>query len=130
MMPNKIIMIDDDQDTLTLYSISVKMEKLSDNFVTFTRPSEAKQHLEDCATGEQTPPAYIIADLNMPEIHGFDFVKEFEDEFMGKMPDCKIIITTSSIREQDKVEALAFQSVKEFIPKPISKAKLLELFNS
>ncbi len=123
-------MIDDDWDTLTLYRISVKMENLSDNFITFDKVQEAKSHLLECATGKATAPAYIIADLNMPDIHGFEFITEFEAELMDRLPGCKIIITTSSIRDKDREEALAFQSVKEFIPKPISKAKLLELFNS
>jgi CheY-like chemotaxis protein len=128
MKANIIMMIDDDQDTLTLYQLSLKETSFSSNFFTYDNAKTAIAYLQACIEKQQPVPTYIIIDLNMPEMDGFQFLSVFEDKIYPHMPNARVITTTSSIREKDKEEALQYRSVTDFISKPISKPYLLKLF--
>jgi CheY-like chemotaxis protein len=124
------MMIDDDQDTLTLYQLSLKETSFSSNFFTYNNAKAAITYLEACIEKQQPDPAYIIIDLNMPEMNGFQFLSVFEDKIYPHMPNTRVITTTSSIREKDREEALQYRCVIDFISKPISKPYLLNLFGA
>lgn len=122
------MMIDDDQDTLTLYQLSLKETDFSSYFFTYDNAKAAIAYLQACIEKQHQVPAYIIIDLNMPEMSGFQFLSVFEDKIYPHMPNTSVITTTSSIREKDKEEALQYRCVIDFISKPISKPYLLNLF--
>lgn len=122
------MMIDDDQDTLMLYELSIKETSYSSNFLTFDNAKKAIDYLENCMEQHSMAPDYIIIDLNMPDMDGFQFLSAFEEKFYPSMSGTKVIAATSSIREKDKEQAIRYSSVIAFVPKPLSKAQLLELF--
>lgn len=122
------MMIDDDQDTLMLYTLSIKETSYSSNFLTFDNAKKAIAYLEDCMEQHTMIPGYIIIDLNMPDMDGFQFLSVFEEKFYPSMPATKVITVTSSIREKDREKAALYRSVVAFVPKPLSKAQLLDLF--
>ena len=122
------MMIDDDQDTLMLYELSIKETCYSSSFLTFDNAKKAIDYLESCMEQRSMAPDYIIIDLNMPDMDGFQFLSAFEEKFYPSMSDTKVITATSSIREKDREKAIRYSSVVAFVPKPLSKAQLLELF--
>ena len=128
MNKKTVMMIDDDQDTLTLYQLSLRDSGFSSLFFTFDDARAAIDHLQTCIEKQQPAPAYIIIDLSMPEMNGFEFLSLFEDKLYPHIPDTKVITTTNSIRERDKREALQYSCVIDFISKPILKPYLLKLF--
>ena len=70
-------------------------------------------------------PNLILLDINMPVMDGIDFLRNYKSEgFEGKT---KIAMYTSSIREIDKNQALEYEDVFDFINKPISQKKLINL---
>lgn len=70
-------------------------------------------------------PNLILLDINMPVMDGIDFLRNYKSEgFEGKT---KIAMYTSSIREIDKYQALKYEDVFDFINKPISQKKLINL---
>ena len=70
-------------------------------------------------------PDLILLDINMPVMDGIDFLRNYKSEgFEGKT---KIAMYTSSIREIDKYQALEYEDVFDFINKPISQEKLINL---
>ncbi|MAW64994.1 MAG: response regulator [Flavobacteriales bacterium] len=70
-------------------------------------------------------PNLILLDINMPVMDGIDFLRNYKSEgFEGKT---KIAMYTSSIREIDKYQALEYEDVFDFINKPISQKKLINL---
>ena len=78
---------------------------------------------------KETPqfPDLILLDINMPVMDGLDFLKTFKSEgFEGKS---KIAIYTSSIREADKEVAFRYKDVFDFINKPLTNEKLIDLVN-
>ena len=75
-----------------------------------------EQALEILADSQEFPDV-IYVDLNMPVFDGFDFIESFERVFFERNPECKLFMLTSSLREEDKVKALQFRSVKGFVSK-------------
>ncbi len=74
-----------------------------------------------------TPPDIIFLDLNMPEIDGFSFLKDFlnlPDKVKSKS---KIVVLTSSNNAKDRETAFSFKNVIQFITKPLKQADIEDL---
>lgn len=88
----------------------------------FTSAEEALFSLP--ATCEQT---IILLDLNMPHFDGWDFL----DAFSALAEDVKkqfvIYVLSSSIAESDREKALEYNSVKDYLVKPLRKHALMLL---
>jgi CheY-like chemotaxis protein len=113
-------MVDDDSFTNELASMVIKWTSLSGHFRVMERADEALTVLSELYHQKSDKfPDYILLDLKMPEIHGFDFIREFERKFPDKFGKSFFIITSSSILKQDRNKAFTFNSVIDFIVKPI-----------
>lgn len=113
-------MVDDDTFTNELASMVINWTSDSSYFSVREHAGEALKELRELYTSNSDKfPDYILLDLKMPEIHGFDFIREFEDSFPDRKDKTYFIITTSSILKKDKKEAFSFSSVIDYLVKPI-----------
>jgi len=69
----------------------------------------------------------IFLDLNMPEIDGFSFLKNFKDLPEKIKLKSKIVVLTSSNSSKDREQAFSFKNVIQFITKPLKQADIEEL---
>jgi CheY-like chemotaxis protein len=122
--PNTITLIDDDPIS---HLINSRMIKLFSTFEveSFTSPIEALQQLSWRATNEVKKfPEYILLDIHMPDMNGWQFLEEFE-----KLPDsilkrsC-VIMLSSSMSMLDIEKSRQYKSVKQFISKPLTEDKI------
>lgn len=75
-------------------------------------------------------PDFILLDLRMPSVNGFDFLerlKAFPAEVIGTT---RIFMLTSSLEETDISRAFTYPHVFGFISKPLSVAKIEELVST
>lgn len=114
------MMVDDDTFTNELASMVINWSSYSKHFSVRERADKALEELQELYENDSDKfPDFILLDLKMPEIHGFDFIRTFEANFPDRKDKTHFIITTSSILHKDKKEAFSFNSVIDYIVKPI-----------
>lgn len=108
-----VLLIDDNPSCNFIMSEFIK---LADEHIEVHVAESVEQALDQLSFSDQFPEV-IYVDLNMPILNGFDFIELFEKEFHNEHPRTKIFMLTSSLREEDKIKALTYESVKDFVSK-------------
>ena len=109
-MPTTILAIDDVANIRTLISNYLEQEGY--------RVLTAANGREALTVAQQAPPDLIILDLMMPEMGGYEFLREY-----GKEHDTPIIILTARLEESDKVLGLEL-GADDYVTKPFSMREL------
>ena len=86
------------------------------------------QLLELQQQGPEKLPDYILLDINMPIMNGWEFLDEFNRLNIDPQGKCKIYIISSSVFSNDINKARSYPLVKDFISKPLNVEKITELF--
>ncbi len=73
-------------------------------------------------------PDYILLDINMPIMNGWEFLDEYKRLNIDPAGKCKIFIISSSVFSNDINKARSYPLVKDFISKPLNVDKIKELF--
>ena len=127
MMPNTILLVDDDDTTNLLNKYFAEAIDDSIDVVTAVNGLEALQFLENndiSAIG----PCYIILDVMMPIMDGWEFLAEFEQRFDASFKE-QITISLLTGLDSDKItkKANANSLVQDTIQKPLSEEKFRQL---
>ena len=120
MSKNHILIIDDDNYTVDLYNMIIEWSDYKPYASTELSALKAMEKLTELdAENPEQFPDYILLDLRMPEMHGFDFIRKFEENFPQPKKNTEFIITTSSVIQKEKQKAFQFSRVTDFLIKPI-----------
>lgn len=112
----RVVFIDDDKYLNEIYHRILKKKQLSDYLIYFDNASESIHFLKDAKRNEL--PDYILLDLYMPEMDGFEFLEKVEK--MKKVKESvEIYVCTSSKKEEDRKRVMKFPFVSAFIEKPL-----------
>jgi PAS domain S-box-containing protein len=103
----KRIMIVDDEIPI-LNFLKDFFERTGYEVLAFNSPKAALKSFTE------TPLPIVLTDLNMPEIHGLDLIRQMKKI----IPDIKVIVLTGYGEKEEIVEALRL-GVSDFIDKPI-----------
>jgi CheY-like chemotaxis protein len=127
MMPNTILLVDDDDTTNLLNKYFAEAIDDTIDVVTAVNGQEALNFLEHndiAAIG----PCYIILDVMMPIMDGWEFLAEFEQRFDASFQE-KVTISLLTGLDSDKIteRANANPLVQDTIQKPLSEEKFRKL---
>jgi CheY-like chemotaxis protein len=77
---------------------------------------------------EAFPPLLILLDINMPLMSGFEFLSAFAEiaSEVERTPSIVVMLTSSSF-DNDRNKALQDPLVKDYIVKPMTRARAVEL---
>lgn len=114
-MPEKILVVDDEPDTVTLLGMT-----LTRAGYTVLKATSGKAGLELVASEH---PDLIILDIMMPDLSGLDVLKALREK-PGSNPPTVILFTAKS-RMEDMIEGMEAGAYK-YLVKPTSREKLLE----
>jgi CheY-like chemotaxis protein len=122
MKKHHIMIVDDDTYTIELYKLIIEWTPYRNYIRTEEDASRALEILGDLYRNDSDVfPDYILLDLKMPEMHGFEFIRRFEEDFPGKKGRTQFIITTSSMVREEEEAACRFDSVRAFLIKPLPR---------
>ena len=128
-VPNTILLVDDDDTTNLLNKYFAEAIDDSIDVVTAVNGIEALKFLEEndiAAIG----PCYVILDVMMPKMNGWEFLAEFENRLDEAFKE-NITISILTGLDSDKIDARAKKNrwVKDTVQKPLSDEKFRFLLN-
>jgi CheY-like chemotaxis protein len=124
----KVLILDDDEISNELSRIILNSMEINDIDIEATA-SDALQYLDECKR-EGEFPDLLFVDLNLPGMNGFDFIELYEKIYMQYNPGSRIIMLTNSVVDEDRDEAMRYDSVLDFWSKPLSIPKLKDLLRT
>ena len=127
MKNKKLIMVDDDEIFIYLTKKAIDSVNIVDLIKVFGNGLDAIDFLKAHAQKPEELPEIIFLDLSMPIMDGWQFLEEYIllQPTLGR----KIIIyiVSSSISPEDIIRARKITAVTDYIIKPITKEKLIEV---
>lgn len=111
-MTTCVMIVDDSDADRFILATLLKKTNLSVECVEATNGQEALSYLLESGN----PPDVIFLDLNMPIMNGFEFLEEVTT---NHHIDTKVVVISSSYREDDIKRSTRFSIVKDYIAKPI-----------
>jgi CheY-like chemotaxis protein len=125
MTKNKyVFIIDDDPIVLAIGRKLIDRHQNYGQVSTAINGQEALDELLDTLTPNL--PDFILLDLNMPIMDGWEFLDSIKK--IENLKNIPIFIFTSSINPVDKERSLSFENVKGYISKPLT-LKVLDDIN-
>jgi two-component system, NarL family, nitrate/nitrite response regulator NarL len=123
-MPAKVrktLLIDDSDIDLFIQRRFLEVYNFSDQLVSYKSATEALNWLTTINGNDA--PEIIFLDLNMPEVDGFAFLKNFAT-LPEKVKTARIVVLTSSNSAKDRDEAFEHANVIQFITKPLKQSDI------
>src|SRR6201991_4741602 len=127
--PVSILLVDDDEIN---NFISIKLIKKAVENTEISACLNGRFAIEELAEIQRKDPAllpdFILLDINMPIMNGWEFLDEYKRLNIDPLGKSKIFIISSSVFSNDINKARSYPLVKDFISKPLNVDKIVELF--
>jgi CheY-like chemotaxis protein len=122
-----VMVIDDNQIDLYIAEMVMATARFAEKVVSMSSAKEALAYLAPLYEVPDELPQLIFLDINMPEMTGFDFLKEYQHLPENIRKKCIIMMLTTSLDENDRKQAEENQFVKRFLNKPLDRDKIAQL---
>jgi len=122
-----IALVDDDKVFQLTTLRTIQAAKLTDRILQFENGEEALSFLKEHAAESENLPDYIFLDINMPFVDGWMFLEDYATLKTGLKKNISIYMVSSSIDPRDVNRARGNKDVQEYIIKPVSREKLIQL---
>lgn len=123
-MPN--ILIIDDDSVCNMLTERILLKHVDAQVTSFTNPEKALDYI----TSKTQLPDYILLDIMMPLMDGWQFLDRLKDEVGSANISSKVVILTSSIRESDRKKALSFDCISDYSNKPLENEDIARIFKT
>jgi|SRR3954452_11589194 two-component system OmpR family response regulator len=115
----EILLIDDNKEITEMMSFFLDSQDIICEI-----ENEGKKALEKI---KEKPYDVILLDLTMPEFSGYDLVNQLKKD--NTIRNINLVIFTASHIDQDKIDKMIEDGVKEIIRKPISIDSIIVTIN-
>jgi CheY-like chemotaxis protein len=127
--PVSVLLIDDDEINNFISIKLIKKAMLNTEIMACLNGKFAIEQLADIQRKDPAKmPDYILLDINMPIMNGWEFLDEYKRLNIDPQGKSKIYIISSSVFSNDINKAKSYPLVKDFISKPLNVEKIKELF--
>jgi CheY-like chemotaxis protein len=123
-----ILLVDDDEINNFISVKLIKKTLLNTEIRTCLNGKFAIDQLVEIQQNDPADlPDYILLDINMPIMNGWEFLEEYERLKIDPKGKTKIYIISSSVFNNDINKAKSYPLVKDFVSKPLSVDKIKDL---
>ncbi|HEX3385700.1 MAG TPA: response regulator [Mucilaginibacter sp.] len=124
-----ILLVDDDEINNFISIKLIKKALTNTDIMACLHGKYAIELLTDIQREDPTKlPDYILLDINMPIMNGWEFLDEYSRLNIDPLGKCKVYIISSSVFSNDINKARSYPVVKDFVSKPLNVEKIKELF--
>ena len=128
--PVSILLVDDDEINNFISIKLIRKALLNTEIMACLNGRFAIDELEDIMHDDPSKlPDYILLDINMPIMNGWEFLDEYKRLNIDPAGKSKIFIISSSVFSNDINKARSYPLVKDFVSKPLNVEKIKELFS-
>ena len=114
----QFLLIDDSDIDNTVNMKLLKLAKLSQDIQAFNNPEKALAHVKQHGP-TWTPPRWILLDIRMPEMNGFEWLDRFRELSEAVQSMCRIYMLSASIDRDELKRAEKDPSVIALMEKPL-----------
>ncbi|MEB8328998.1 response regulator [Flavobacteriaceae bacterium KMM 6897] len=127
-----VLLVDDDPAATFINKVFIRNLPLDVEVYSVGDGKEALDLLDEISislNGEQAfVPCLLILDIKMPVMDGWEFLDAYTHRYSEEIKNnITIVVTTMSEDERDIIRASNNPMIKEFVQKPLSDEKLLEI---
>lgn len=127
--PVSVLLVDDDEINNFISIKLIKKALLNTEIMACLNGKFAIDRLVEIQNQDINKlPDYILLDINMPIMNGWEFLDEYKRLNIDPLGKTKIYIISSSVFSNDINKARSYPLVKDFISKPLNVDKIIELF--
>jgi len=127
--PVSVLLVDDDEINNFISIKLIKKALLNTEIMACLNGKFAIDQLLEIQRKDAAKlPDYILLDINMPIMNGWEFLDEYKRLNIDPLGKTKIFIISSSVFSNDINKARSYPLVKDFISKPLNVDKIVELF--
>ncbi|HEX8517177.1 MAG TPA: response regulator [Bacteroidia bacterium] len=124
----RIAVVDDEEVFIFLARHAIERTMLVDQISVFKNGAAILNFIRDNLINPHLLPEIILLDLSMPILDGWEFLEEFEKLCLSN--PLLIYICSSSISPDDISRAKNLRAVSDYIIKPVTKEKIIEIIKS
>jgi len=131
-MPNKtgkVLLIDDNDIDLKINSKVIKLSDFFEEIILCQSGEEGISYISKNLDNPDLLPDFILLDIQMPEMDGFEFLEIYKNFPKTFLDNCKLAILSSTLDFGDIKKAEANPLVIKLLKKPLYPNELQELLN-
>jgi CheY-like chemotaxis protein len=121
------IVVDDSKLDCFIAEKIIKNTGRAETVNTFQQATDALVYIKTLAPA--TIPTIVFVDIQMPVMNGFEFVEAFEALPENIRQGYSIYMLSSSINENDIAKVKGYQSVRQFLNKPLTNSAITVVLN-
>lgn len=122
-----VLLVDDSDIDVLVNRRLMEITYFAERIIVTTSGEEALQYLKEECTSTDNIPDWILLDMYLPEMSGYDFLEEFKKLPEPIVSHTKIVILSVYQKAERLRKALEFPFVYGRFEKPLTQQALLDL---